>query len=107
MTDDTDNSRAPKQPADVIPDRNLKATIWRNEGEKGSYYATEFSRTYTDGEGNLRDASSFIATDLLRVSELARKAYDRTAELRREEFKEKRRAQAARRPERSRDQRSR
>ena len=82
------------RPADVIRDSNLKATLWRNEGDKGPYYATELARTYKDDDGNLRDTNSFIATDLLRVSELARKAYDRTNDLRR--------AQEPRRDQRSR-----
>ena len=114
MNRDTEDRRAPEQgperaanqPADVIRDRDLKATLWRNEGDKGPYYATELARTYKDDEGNLRDASSFIGTDLLRVSELARKAYDRTSELRREEFKQ-RRADETRAPQRSHDQRNR
>eukprot|EP00752_Nemacystus_decipiens_P000233 g233.t1 len=83
-----------------------QATLWRNEGEKGPYYATEFARTYTDDEGKPRDTSSFIGADLLRLSELARKAYDRTNALRRAEFRQ-RRSDEARTPERPRDQRSR
>lgn len=88
----TPESQAPERPADTIRDGSLKASIWRNEGERGAYYATEFARTYKDDEGNLRDSHSFIGGDLLKLSELARKAYDRTAELRREEFREQRKA---------------
>lgn len=112
MTRDTDTGPAPgpekqaNRPADVIRDSNLKATLWRNEGDKGPYYATELARTYKDDEGNLRDTNSFIATDLLRVSELARKAYDRSAALRREDFKQ-RRVDETRQPGRARDDRSR
>jgi hypothetical protein len=29
-----------RQPADVIRDGSLKATIWRNEGEDGPFYPT-------------------------------------------------------------------
>lgn len=86
----TSETEAPERPADTIRDGSLKASIWRNEGDKGPYYATEFARTYTDNEGNLRDSRSFIGGDLLKLSELARKAYDRTAELRRDEFRERR-----------------
>jgi hypothetical protein len=84
----TDQAR---QPADVIRDGALKATIWRNEGEDGPFYSTSLARTFEDRDGNLRDAHSFSGSDLLKISELARKAYDRTAELRREEFREQRR----------------
>jgi hypothetical protein len=83
----TDHAR---QPADVLRDGSLKATIWRNEGEDGPFYSTSLARTFEDRDGNLRDAHSFSGSDLLKVSELARKAYDRTAELRREEFKRER-----------------
>ena len=106
-------AQAPKRPVDTIPDGNLKATIWRNEAESGPFYATEFSRTYKDREGNYRDSRSFVGSDLLKLSELAREAYTRTSELRREdrensrdmddpqregrraEFNEKRSAQAS------------
>lgn len=100
MTDTHDN--APQQsrptqerqngPADVIRDGNLKATIWRNEGDKGVYFTTEFARTFKDAEGNLRDTHSFIGADQLKLGELARKSYDRTTELRREDFKRERAA---------------
>jgi hypothetical protein len=96
----TDQTR---QPADVIRDGSLKATIWRNEGGDGPFYSTSLARTFEDREGNLRDAHSFSGSDLLKVSELARKAYDRSAELRREEFKQERQAERAQTKTRSRD----
>ena len=79
-----------KQPLDTIRDGNLKASIWRNEGDKGPYFATTFTRTYKDKDGNLRDTNRFIDSDQLKIAELARKSYERTTELRREEFKERR-----------------
>ena len=87
---DTPRAATPSQPAanapaDVIPDGNLKATIWRNEAESGPFYATSFVRTFRDSEGQFHDTKSFVAADLLRLSELARKAYTRTSELRRED----------------------
>ncbi len=100
---------APERPADTIRDGSLKASIWRNEGDKGPYYATEFARTYTDADGNPRDSRSFVGGDLLKLSELARKAYDRTTELRREDreqdradFREARRSGQVRAPRRDR-----
>jgi len=83
-----------KPPADVLRDGPLKASIWRNEGEKGPYYSTTFSRTYQDQEGNYRDTSSFVGGDNLKIAELARLAYSRSNEMRRAEFKEKREANA-------------
>ena len=86
MTDTHDrDDQAPKEPIDRVFDGNLKASIWENEGDKGKFYATTFARTYRDDEGNYRDAHSFVGTDLLKLSELARAAYNRTNDLRREE----------------------
>lgn len=91
MTNDRDNDRQdPKRPEDVLRDGNLKASIWRNESERGDFFATTFARTHKDDEGNIRDSHSFVGADLLKLSELARKTYDRTNEIRRKEFKSRR-----------------
>lgn len=74
------------RPAEVIRDGNLKASIWRNEGENGASYATTIARTYKTEDGSYRESNSFAGTELLRVAELARKAYDRTNDLRREDY---------------------
>lgn len=122
MTDnhenDTDtNAPTRNQPVDTIRYDNLKASIWRNEGEFGPYYPTSFARTYKDSEGNYRDAHSFAGSDLLKIAELARAAHMRAhnmllderkdtgergydaltpdSEARRAAFKEKRSAQAS------------
>ena len=89
-----DANDAPRPPADVIRDGNLKATIWRNEAANGPFYATSFVRTFRDQDGQFHDTNSFVATDLLKLSELARKAYERTADLRRED-REQARTQGA------------
>ena len=83
--DSSDDRTAPNQPVDVLRDGNLKASIWRNETDKGPFFATSFARTYRDAEGNARDTHSFVGSDLLKLSELARAAYTRTGELRRDE----------------------
>lgn len=83
--DFSDDRPAPSQPADVLRDGNLKASIWRNEADKGPFFATTFARTYRDTDGNARDTHSFVGSDLLKLSELARAAYTRSSELRREE----------------------
>jgi hypothetical protein len=79
-------TRADNRPVDVIRDGNLKASIWRNEGENSVAYATTIARTYKTEDGAYRESNSFTGTELLRVSELARKAYDRTNDLRREDY---------------------
>lgn len=80
--ENADQSNAPR---DVLRDGNLKASIWRNESEKGPFYSVTLNRVYRDNQDELRDSHSFSGTDLLRLSELARKTYDRAQELRRED----------------------
>lgn len=77
-----------KQPTDTIRDGHLKATIWNNESDKGSFHSVSLARTYEDKDGNLKDSHSFSASDLLRVSELARSAYGRSKELRQDESRD-------------------
>lgn len=85
-------------PVDRLYDGNLKASIWKNRSESGkAFYSAEFARTYKDEEGHLRDAHSFAGTDFLKLSELARKTYERTAELRREDFERARQDQTPQR----------
>ncbi|MBO6559440.1 MAG: hypothetical protein JJ959_02840 [Nisaea sp.] len=108
MDRDNDNSTVTNKPADVIRDTNLKASIWRNESETGPFYATTITRTYKDRDGEYRDTNSFVAGDLLKVAELARKAYERTNELSRdgrdqsarEAFRERRETSTNRTPKR-------
>lgn len=71
-------------PASVIRDGDLKASIWENSGKNGPYFTTTFAKTYRDRNNELRDTSVFNNSDLLRISELARQAYGRTNDLRRD-----------------------
>lgn len=73
-----------QRPADVLRDGALKATIWKNSGEKGPYFTTTLAKTYEDRNGKPRDTHSFSGSDLLRVAELARDAYARSNQLRRD-----------------------
>ena len=61
-------------PVDTLRDGFLKATIWSNEGENGSYFTIDFAKTY-EKDGELHDGRSFTSQDLLAVAELARRAY--------------------------------
>lgn len=93
----TDQNNETKRPEAEKRDQSIKASIWRNEGENGSFRSTTIARTYEDNDGNPRDAHSFSGTDLLKVSELARWSYHKSKELerteRREAFKEQRQDQ--------------
>lgn len=63
------------KPIDSIRDGDLKATIWKNLGEKGTFYSVDISRTYQGSDGNYHDSHSFSGAELLRVSRLADIAY--------------------------------
>lgn len=93
--DNTPKEDRSNGPIDRVNDGPLKASIWKNASDKGKdFYTAELTRTYKDADGNLRNAHSFASDDLLKVAELARKAYDRTAELRREDFQKSRSAKS-------------
>ena len=60
----------------------MKATLWKNTSENGDFYSVQITRTYRDEQGNYHDSDSYSGSELLRVSRLAQKAYDYTADLR-------------------------
>lgn len=80
MSDQTPNNK----PEETLRDQALKASIWRNESEKGPFFTTTLARTYKDAEGNLKDTSSFRSQDLLRIAELAWQAHHVVGEMNRE-----------------------
>ena len=71
-----------KKPIETIRDGAIKASIWKNQGEKGPFYSVRITRTFTDDQGQYHDSDSFSGSELLRVARLAAKAYDRANELR-------------------------
>ncbi len=89
-------------PVDTVRDKNLKASIWRNQGERSDFFTVKFAKTYRDRDGTLRDTNNFTDTETLRLSELARRTYGRVSELEKEAFREKRQSQPENRRNRSR-----
>jgi hypothetical protein len=69
------------QPRATIRDGALKATIWKNFGENGTFYSVDFSRTYKQGEA-YKDSHSFSGSEPLQLARLAHKAYDLIADIR-------------------------
>ncbi len=62
---------APKQrPAYVARFGVLKATVWRQESNKGPWYSVVLSRRYQDQTGEWRSAQSFGRDHLLLVAKL-------------------------------------
>lgn len=78
----TEQPKNKLRPAETLRDGNVKATIWRNQSEKGIYYNTKFSRSYQDQEGKYHESEHFQGTDVLKIGRLAERAYDKEQELR-------------------------
>lgn len=74
------NENQKQPPIETLRDGSIKAAIWKNESEKGVFYSVDFSRTYTK-EDRPASSYSFSGSELLRVSLLAQKAYERIIEL--------------------------
>ena len=73
------------KPLDKIKDGMISATIWQNETEEGkTRYSVTISRSYTDANDQWHETNSFSTLELLIVSRLAQKAYDRIAVLKEE-----------------------
>lgn len=70
------------KPTATIRDGAIKATIWRNKGEKGDFHSVRFTRTWKDDQGSYHDSDSFTGAELLRVAHVATKAYEQLASLR-------------------------
>lgn len=48
-----------KQPATVLRNGSVKATIWENQGPKGPFFSATFARPYKDAEGNWQNSGNF------------------------------------------------
>src|SRR5262245_55922861 len=77
---DSGQPAAPKQerqrPAHECRIGRIRATIWQNHHEtQGTWYSITLTRSYKDGEGQWKSASSFGRDDLLVVGEVTRMAF--------------------------------
>jgi hypothetical protein len=62
-------------PAHKIRDGVLQVTIWRNSGDKGTWYSITHSRSYKAGDDAWKESDSLNADDCLPMAELIREAY--------------------------------
>ena len=53
-----------KKPFHTLRSGGMQAAIWLNDGIKGPFFSTTFSRSFKDRNGAWRNASSFGLTDL-------------------------------------------
>jgi hypothetical protein len=58
------------KPTHEIRFGTIRAAIWRNEGETGVRYNTQFARSYKDGE-EWKSTDSFGREDLLTLAKIA------------------------------------
>ena len=76
----TNTNQPKRKPAFTLRDGTLKATLWKNDGEKGPWFSVDFSRGYRV-DGNWKDTSSIGGDDLLKLAFLAQEAYAKQLEL--------------------------
>jgi hypothetical protein len=62
-------------PAHKVRDGALQVTIWRNTGDKGTYYTANPTRGYKQGDETWKETDSLNTDDLLAMAELLREAY--------------------------------
>ncbi len=65
-----------QHPVHTIQRGRVRAALWRHQGSEGDWFSVTFARSYKDGQGNWKSASSFGRDDLLTVAELARRCWD-------------------------------
>jgi hypothetical protein len=68
------------RPAHEVRFGRLKATIWRQESEKGPWFNVVLSRSYRDEGGNWHAATSFGSRHLLELAKLCDQAHSWIAE---------------------------
>lgn len=64
------SQEAKQRPAHEIRLGRIKATIWANQADNGTWYNVTLSRTYKDGE-DWKTSGSFGRDDLLTVAKVA------------------------------------
>ncbi|HEY4311621.1 MAG TPA: hypothetical protein VGN12_19400 [Pirellulales bacterium] len=69
------------RPVEEIRIGNIKAALWRNEGEKGAWFNLTLQRLYRDAEGQWYSTASFGRDDLLVLAKLANAAHTRILQL--------------------------
>lgn len=69
------------QPIHSVRFGRVKASIWKNEGEHGTFYSVTIAKTYRDENGDFQDTDSLNSGDLLNAAEALRVARHHIQEL--------------------------
>ncbi len=64
-----------RKPVHTLRHRRLKATIWRNETERGPIFNVTIIRSYKQKDGEWRDSHSIGYDDLMNVAALMYEAH--------------------------------
>jgi hypothetical protein len=65
----------PRRPAHKVRIGRIWGTVWENHHESGRWFSVNVTRSYQDGQGQWKSASSFGRDDLLVVAEVCRLAF--------------------------------
>lgn len=60
-----------KKPAQTFRKGAIQAAVWENTGRDGTFYSVTFSRCYRDVEDSWRNTTSFNASDLEPLANVA------------------------------------
>lgn len=76
------------KPAATLRYGGIKATIWKNPGkeDKPPRYTVNYTRSYTDQEGNWKDTTSFSELDNLKIGYLVPKVLEQITELKQQDI---------------------
>ena len=74
--------QAKTKPAAEVRFGNIRAAIWRNEGESGPWYNVTVERSYRDGT-DYKSSTSFGRDDLLILAKVADQAHSEIYRLQR------------------------
>ncbi len=77
------------RPIETFRDGRLKAAIFENHNDRGTYHSIKIAKVYETKDGDLKETNSFSSGELLRVAELARESHQYVRDLRRERTPEK------------------
>ena len=82
------------KPAHKIRNGVLQVTIWRNHGEKGTWYSANLTRSYKVNEG-WRETDALGQDDLLPAAKLLDQAHTWIGDRQRDDAKARRESQQA------------
>lgn len=63
------------KPKFTMRDGAIKATVWENTTEKGTFCSVDLVRSYKDKNGEWKETTSLTGGDILRAANLLNEAY--------------------------------